>query len=195
MNRKKPFFILLVLALAAPAVAAGFDRTDWGESESVIRGRENSRIVDESSPEEGIKALFVNDRVAGLDAWAIYLLSRDRLVQTRILFAQEHLKPEQFLAEYARVEESLRRQHGQPLESGEHRRNGSMPEGSDLGRMVAVGEVTLLSRWETEDTVITHVLRGESLDVDHEINYVSKKIGKTESRVMEQIRPPRRVSF
>lgn len=195
MNRRKLLFILLFLILSRPVVAGGFGPPKWGENESGIRARGGSSLVDESSPDEGMKALFINDRVAGLDAWAIYLLSRDRLVQTRYLFAQEHLSPEDFFDEYTQVERALRRKYGEPVESGEHWRNGPRPEESNLGRMIAVGEAALISRWEKGDTVITHILRGESLDVDHEINFVSKGVGKAERRVMDRIRPPKSARF
>jgi hypothetical protein len=146
--------------------------------------------VHAETPAEKMRALFVNDRIAGLDAWTIYLLERDNLVQTRILFAQEHFEAHRYLVEYARVGEELRRRYGSPVESREDRRGGAVPEESERGRLVAVGEVTLLSRWETRDTVITHVLHGENLDIDHEINYMSRKTAPAGSPVMEKLRPP-----
>ncbi|MBE0598448.1 MAG: hypothetical protein IH614_14370, partial [Desulfuromonadales bacterium] len=166
----------------------------WGDSEAALRGAQ-APIVAEQAPGEGMKALFVNDTMAGLEAFAIYLLTDDRLVQTKYFFPQKHWREEAFLDDYARVEEALRQRYGQPLKSEELWRQGGAAERSNLGRMIAVGQVVLKSYWEEGETLITHVLRGENLAISHEVVYASKQSGKTSGKVMEQIRPPQEFRF
>lgn len=187
-------FLLLTLPLAAEG--GGFRGSEWGESEAAVREKTGAG-ASSAIAGEGLKALFVNDRMAGLDAFAIYLLDRDRLVQTKYLFPQNYLEGEQFLDDFARVEEVLREQYGTPAESGEvwRDRQDIVLDRSAWVRMIAVGQLAIVSRWETAETVITHILNGENLDIDHEINYVSKKFGKAAGKAIEKIRPPKEFRF
>ena len=187
-------FLLLLIFFPVASSAADFPGTPWGAGEAVIRDREKASLFDESTPGEELKALFVNERIADLDAFVIYLLSRDQLVLKKYLFAGKHTNFQKHLPEYDRVGAFLRRQYGEPVESGEIRRNGTFGD-QDLGRMIAVGQVILMSRWETDDTVITHVLRGESLNVTHEINFFDKSTGAAYRELMQDIKPPARAVF
>ncbi len=89
----------------------------------------------------------------------------------------------------AKVEEVLREKYGQPIQAGDFWRGGNLAETADLGRMIAVGELTLKSEWETKDLLIVHSLRGENLDIDHEVNYISKRITRSAAEVMQSLRP------
>lgn len=187
--------IALFLACGSPAWTADFQHPVWGDSQATLRGNQAEGMIAEQTPEEGVKALFVNDRMAGLDAFAIYLLSDDRLVRTKLYFAQKHWREEAFLDDYARVEQTLRQRYGQPLSSGEVWREGSAADRSNLGRMIAVGQVVLMSRWEEGETLITHILRGENLNINHEVTYASKQLGQASAEVMEKIKPPQEFRF
>ena len=191
--RHTPPLLVLLLACAWPALATDFRLPLWGENEAAVR--QEGGIVAEQTPQEGMKALFVNDRMAGLDAFAIYLLTEDRLVRTKLYFAQKHWREEAFLDDFARVEEALRRRYGQPLKSEEIWREGTAADRGNLGRMIAVGQVVLMSRWEEGDTLVTHLLRGGDLNITHEVVYASKRLGQASAEVMEQIRPPAEFRF
>jgi hypothetical protein len=183
------FAALAVIVFARPSEAASFRDCDWGDSESKIRATESANFLAESLFGVGSKDFIFNDRVAGLDAFVIYLLDHDRLAQAKYFFPQEYIESNLYLEDFARVERILREENGQPAESGEIWRDGALKGREDPGRMIAVGELTLRSRWANDDTEILHVLKGDSLDIDHEVVYVSKRFGHTGTGLMDTIRP------
>ena len=152
-------------------------------------GRERAGFLSEQNPAKGMKALIFNDQVAGLETFVIYLLDHDRLMETKYLFPQHYIKSNLFLDDFAKVEKDLRQKYGKPAESGDFWRDGALDRTADLGKLVAVGELTLKSRWETADTEIIHILRGENLDIDHEINYISKRFRRGAAGIMKEVRP------
>ncbi|MFA5516712.1 MAG: hypothetical protein WDA20_10535 [Desulfuromonadales bacterium] len=190
MGRKSKPIVLSVLALALCGLPAKTPGAGMAVVDASTFGQPRlGSIHTEMSPRQGFKALFANDQVAGLDTFVIYLLQNDTLMQTKFLFPQKHVKTDLFLEDFTRVEETLREKYGPPAEAGEFWRTGAHDKTAGLGRMVAIGELTLRSAWETEDLVIVHTLAGESLDIDHEVNYISKSITQGAAEVMQSIRP------
>jgi hypothetical protein len=176
-------FLLLVVAGHASELQGGEGN---GGDPALLSGGER---VTESMPRDGFKALFVNDQFAGLETFVIYLLEDDKLVQTRFLFPQKHVQSELFLDDFAKVEGVLLEKYGIPAETGKIWRSGNGNNTAKPGRMIAVGELTLKSAWDTADTLIVHTLRGENLDVDHEVNFISKHLTRDAAEVMREMRP------
>jgi hypothetical protein len=172
MKRAALLCVVLIHAIVSVA-AADFRSSSWGLSETAVKERESARLHSESRPADGLKALVFNDSIAGLDVFVIYLLHQDRLVQTKYVFPQAHMQTARFLDDYARVNRLLREENGPPAESGEFWRNGAFREKLDRGQQVAVGELMMMSRWETAETDIVHVLRGERMNISHEIHFIS----------------------
>ncbi len=181
MKKKHSALALLFLLLVASAVSE-VQGSEWCGAGPSILGVE-------SKPRDGFKALFVNDRFAGLETFIIYLLKNDKLMQTKFLFPQKHVRSETFLEDFAKVEGALREKYGTPAETEKIWRSGATDKTAEAGKMIAVGELTLKSVWNTTDTLIIHTLRGENLDVDHEVNYIGKHLTRDAAEVMREIRP------
>lgn len=185
MKKKHSAPALLFLLLVAGSVRE-VQGSEWCGADPAILG---IKRVAESKPRDGFKALFVNDRFAGLDTFIIYLLQDDKLMQTKFLFPQKHVRSETFLEDFAKVEGVLREKYGTPAETEKIWRSGATDKTAEAGKMIAVGELTLKSVWNTTDTLIIHTLRGENLDVDHEVNYIGKHLTRDAAEVMREIRP------
>jgi hypothetical protein len=183
--------VLFLLVLPAAARGADFRQCRWGDDEAVVRKTETAQFNSASTPREGMKALIFNETLAGLEAFVIYILDGDKLVQAKYVFPQEHIESSRFLDDFARVDRILREENGRPVESGEIWENGALRGRVEPGRMIAIGELVLLSRWDAGETEIVHTLRGENADIDHEVDYVSKRLGRVGGKVMDGIRPRR----
>ncbi|MBE0598447.1 MAG: hypothetical protein IH614_14365 [Desulfuromonadales bacterium] len=182
---KKWFLPLLFLCLPSfsPAAGESFRNCDWGNSEAQIREKESSSLIAESPLQEGVKILVFGDDLAGLPTFVVYVLAKDRLVNAKYAFAEEHDNANLYLADFAKVGALLQETHGEPVEAGAIWQNGAGEEEIEWTLSIAIGELILLGRWQTEESEIVHLLRGEEMKIYHEVEYLRREAGEIEVKV------------
>jgi hypothetical protein len=177
--------IVVCLLLAATARGEHFRGFSWGDSEASVRDGESAEFITAASPVEGMKVLVFGDFVAGVRTFVVYILAHDQLVHSKYLFAERHVEGNLFLSDFKRIDEILRDKYGEPVAAGEIWRNEVRPAG-DYPEAIAMGDLVLVTRWETDATDFIHVMRGENLQITHEVDYVSKELGELESEVIAE---------
>lgn len=178
--------IFLCLTVFPPAAAESFRNCDWGNSEAQIREKESGSYIAESTLQEDVKVLVFGDILAELPALVVYILDRDRLVNAKYAFAEEHANANLYLADFARIGALLQETYGEPLEAGTVWQDGAGEEEIEWTLSIAIGELVLLGRWQTETTDIVHLLRGGDLQIYHEIEYIRRDSGEVEVRSEEK---------
>lgn len=184
--RKSPLALACLLMLSGdPALAADFRTHAWGDNETAIRAGESAQFLTEAEPVKGLKLLVYSENLVGLTTFLILILAQDQLAHAKYLFVERHDDGNLYLLDFANVEQILRQEYGAPVEAGLIWRNGAWEEGSDLSVAIALGELVLLARWETESTHFVHVILGDNLQIAHELDYLSKELGALEKELIQ----------
>jgi hypothetical protein len=157
---------------ASDEAEAHFRDVRWGMSPEEVKQREES----EPAVEEGV-LLFVDERIAGLDALLLYQFADNKLVESGYMFTEAHTNNNRFLSDFERVGEALTQKYGEPDEEYEHWENDlfrDQPESKGLA--VAMGHLTMSALWELEETRILHSMRGDQFEIYHIVNYRSREL-------------------
>jgi hypothetical protein len=125
-------------------------------------------------------------KVAGLDAFAIYIFVSDQLVRGRYGFLAEHSNKNDFISDYHRIKSILTRKYGRPLEDETLWKNDLYRDDPDeYGFAVSLGHLVYYANWKTVHTEISLVLHGENYRIVHVLEYRSIELAALESEHRE----------
>lgn len=158
------------------AEASGFRSATWGMSKAEVRKTEESEPVKEDT-----NLLMYQDKLNGLDVFAIYVFVQDRLVRGKYGFTVEHSNENDFIQDFMRIKEALGTKYGKATSENVSWRNDLYRDDRDeWGFAVSLGHLVYSSEWSTKDTEIFHILYGENYDITHVVEYTSKALKSLE---------------
>jgi hypothetical protein len=162
--------LALVLAVAAsPSSDTDFRAAKWGMTKAEVKASEKATFTEEEN------ALGFVGSVAGLDAVVIYNFSAGRLVMGTYSFTTEHVNANLFIDDYHKIKGLLAEKYGEPTLD---RVNWSDdlykddPEG--WGTAVSIGHLVLAEQYDTDKTIVRHMLRGDNFKIKHFVQYQAR---------------------
>ena len=190
-------------ALAWSASAApDFRQVKWGMNQAQLAAEPGKPSSIRTTAAEVI-VTFDSMSWGGIRSRLIYIFAKDKLVRAKYLFDAEHSDPDDFLADFRRIDPVLRETYGKPaadravweddenqterkayLEQDRATPGDLLPSDAFLGLTLAAGHLKLYTQWEVARTKVLHSLTGENNRVTHQIEYRGMDLEKFEDEVL-----------
>ena len=151
----------------------------WGTSLEAAKGQfeKEPTLADDAH-------LIYEETLATLDAGCYLIFVEDRFVRGGYRFTQRHSNKNDYLADFARVDQALRGKYGEPPEHDILWRNDLYRDDPEsLGMAVAIGHLSRWSSWTTGSVTITHGISGDNFEILHVVEYTHKNMSDLESAV------------
>ncbi len=148
-----------------------FRSGNWGDSKDDVAKYEKGTLVNDSGNEVTYRCT-----VAGLDMAAVYCYDNDgHLYSGRYVSQEEHSNPQQHIADYNKLKDSLSSVYGTP-DTDEVIPMNSAYESTNLddGTALKYGWLGFQATWQTDDTDIFMVMYGDNFNVVLGIKYTDK---------------------
>jgi hypothetical protein len=171
--------IVLLLALVlggchsrrdAPTGPFDFRHTRWGMSRAEVLASEDDDPI-YSSNNRLLYATSVIDKRVMLE----YHLGNDQLYRTRYVLSESHVVDNKYVADYRDIQSVLTAKYGKPKKQENIWKKG-VAKRADLqpGVQVAIGNLSMVSSWETPDVLIVARLSGKDFKINCDVTYTSK---------------------
>jgi hypothetical protein len=158
---------LLLLVVTGPAVADDIRGHSWGDSPAKVKQTDKGNFLVQT----GDSILFA-DTINGLPVEVFYQFRGGRLVSAGYFNTEPHANKNDFIQDYRKLNELLTEKHGKPKVDKVVWRNDLYKDNpSNYGQAVSVGHLTYRTEWNLGRTTIVSMLRGDSLEVNHQVTY------------------------
>lgn len=149
---------------------ASYRDSSWGDSKEAV-------IAKEGQPKYRKPNMLGYDaEIGGFAAIAIFEFVDDQLVSGGYAFNVQHAAKNSYIEDYDRLSQLLREKYGATGAIDRSWKDDlyrSRP--SDWGMAVATGRMTQYEIWSTDETMISHSLRGDNFEIVHTMRYESKR--------------------
>ncbi len=164
-------FVFLTFVLYSLVSAQDFREVNWGATMSDVQASEEFTPV----ATEVENALSFTGKVNGKKVAAVYeFLPDDRLYSAGYVFEEDHTNRNRYIRDYEEISAVLERVYGTPKTTNTIWSNDLYRDSpQDYGMAVAVGHVQYQASWDTETTLIGHVLHGNDFQILHGVIYSS----------------------
>lgn len=182
-----PLLFAMFVLLPSEAQAA-FQRTQWGMSpQEVINAQkvpQNDRNL--SNMGERRQLLAHSTTITGKDANVGYIFVDKQLVRVAVVFKQGFSGTNRNFDAFNETASKLRKIYGEPTDSPVLWSNTFLKEDPDRWETaLSLGHVSMGNIWETEETEIMQFMGSENFEVQHVIEYSSKKLKHLEEAAIE----------
>ena len=147
---------------------ANFHYSNWGmNKEEVIQAETELTLVDYDD------YLIAEDTiVAQTDASLLFVFNEGKLVSGMVQFKTQHSNENLYLDDYDAIKDSLTEKYGTPsVDKKQWKDTLYQDDPEDWGFAVSLGDLILISSWETNTTKIEHILIGDNYEITHGILY------------------------
>ena len=146
-----------------------FHYSTWGMSkEEVMRAESELTLVD-----AGDYLIAEDAAVAQEDASLLFVFDNNKLVSGMVQFTAQHSNENLYLDDYDAINESLIEKYGMAsVDEKQWKDTLYQDDPEDWGFAVSLGDLVLISSWETDTTEIRHMLTGDNYEVTHGILYI-----------------------
>lgn len=149
-----------------------FKSTNWGMTKQQVKVSENSALIEERD-----KVIFYNVKVAGFDAVLGYEFVENKLCDAMYIFIEEHSNETQYINDFFTLKELLTDKYKEPIIDDIVWKNDLYRNDPQYyGLAVSIGHLSLLSKWETENTMIDLILWGDNFEINMGLRYASKEL-------------------
>jgi hypothetical protein len=192
----------LVSSTSFAQATVDFRQAHWGMSKAQVLATEPVRPSEVRESEGEVVVRYDSVKLGGLEASAVYIFAKDRLVRAKYLLPAEHENLNDFISDYHSVEPILKSACGEPTsqkavwldDSTQEERKGyldqdrALPENifasdRNVGLAVSLGHLKLYTQWNDGRTKVTHALTGVDGVVTHQIEYRSVELSPLEDAV------------
>jgi hypothetical protein len=159
-----------------------FRKTKWAMTSAQVRATEPEKPDNET--QKGPKTfLFYHDTVSGLSCHVLYIFAYDKLVRAKYIVTDKHTNMTDYLSDYRTLSEALATKYGSPKENDVLWKNDLYKnDPQDWGMAVAVGHLSMYTKWETSTTIIFLSLSGENYKISLDVEYSSKEMDSLEDK-------------
>ncbi|PWU04706.1 MAG: hypothetical protein C5B51_16255 [Terriglobia bacterium] len=186
-----PTITALILAAASlRAAEPDFRKASWGMTVAQVKAAEPN--TPHESRENGGETIleYAAAPISGLEARALYIFAKGKLVRAKYLFVTEHSDQNEFIADYRAIEPFLREKYGKPaneraiwlddsfqdepksyLDQDRATPANILPSDRFVGLSVSAGHLKLYTQWRTSRTTVLHALTGENFRITHQVEY------------------------
>ena len=144
---------------------SGYDGVPWGTALEAVRARRGEPAVERSG------TLCYPAAPMGLDAYACFTFAEGGLAHGRTVFLREHANPQNYVAVFEAVADTIAVSYGPPT-SDEEQWTAEPAPGETLAQGLRAGRAVRTARWERPGGTMTMQLRGRDGSVTHVVEYV-----------------------
>jgi hypothetical protein len=172
--------ILISSYLAGQNTGGDFRGFKWGDSFAKVQNDEKAKFVKIDKDD----LLMYQDEVAGSDFDVIYEFNdNNKLVNGAYVFSKKYVNPQLYLQDYNKFKEILSSKYGKPSQESEvWGSNVVRSDKGNYGQAVSDGELTLISTWSTDRTVIKITLISINKVPSLQIYYTASSLNELENK-------------
>jgi hypothetical protein len=158
---------LLLLFVSAQLFADDFRGHSWGDSAVEVRKSEQGRLLVETAD-----SLLFAATVDGLPVEIFYQFLNGRLVAASYFNTEPHANKNDFIEDYRQLNRHMTEKYGMPKVDKVVWNNGLYKDDpSSYGLAVSLGHLLYRAEWKLERTTIVSILKGEDLEISHQVAY------------------------
>ena len=181
--KKVCVIILFIVIMGSVLNAQDFRKANWGMSKKQVK--ETEKIKDIYSEKEDV--IVYISTLAGYKCMIGYIFTKNKLARAKYSFLEEHTNKNDYILDYDKILELLKKKYGKTLEENDYWKNDLFKDKySDWGTAISIGHYLKYAKWEDEKTNVTTLLNGENYDISHVIEYSSKNLREVEQEDKEK---------
>ncbi len=178
----KKILLIAVLLLVAYSLFAQFRNTKWGMSIDEVKQTENSEPTYDKD-----NMLGYDDQLLEFDVFCFYIFVDNQLVRAKYAINEKHSNDNLYIDDYNKLKEALNKKYKTAiLDTNLWKNDLYKDDRSHRGFAVSLGHLVCFATWETQDTDIFLVLRGDNYDIDLVLEYTSKELTGLEEKQREK---------
>jgi hypothetical protein len=159
-----------------------FRKANWGMPRDKVKWTEADDPIGEKD-----SAIVYSRQFAGMDALMGYVFEEDKLVKAKYMFQQQHSDLNDYITDYNNLKKALEKKYGKAKREKTLWSNGLyMKIPAEWGKALSLGYLTYLSYWDTKNTQISLLLKGEDSKIDFWLEYKSKALANLEEKVTKK---------
>jgi len=180
--KKLALIFLLFSTTTLLSAQTNFRNTTWGMSKQEVKSVENIELLKEID-----NALVYKTEIAGFQCYVYYIFINDQLSRAKYYLLESHTNMNDHISDYKKLKKLLTKKYGSPVESEQIWRDDLYKgDYNDWGMAISVGDMMYYSEWEIPETDVLIMLYGENYEINHQIEYSSKKFAKKEKEQKEK---------
>jgi len=186
MKLSTKFFmtVFMVIIAITQSFAENYDfrKTKWGMSKDQVKSSEPLKVAKETDD-----MLLYKTTVIGKNVLLVYIFVNNQLVRSKYILAEFHTNNNDFITDFNEFKKILVKKYGTPIKDEKIWRNDLYKDDfSNWGMAIALGHLLYFAQWETSNTTITAILKGDNFDITCGIEYASKKLEDLEKKAQEK---------
>ena len=147
-----------------------FRKTKWGMSRDEVKSTEDATFDLESE-----NFLFYEGHVAYMNCRISYRFLNNMLVSAAYHFTEEHSNKNDYLYDYFKLKDILKKKYEDPaIDDIDWRNRLYVDSEEDYGFAISLGHLQLFAAWDTPSTDISCNLKGDNQEVELGVLYRSK---------------------
>ncbi len=177
----KRFLILAVIVIMTSGLmfAQDFRKSDWGMSKDQVKNRESSKLIKDTTD-----ILEYSGVIAGYKCVIRYKFTEKKLSRASYIILSKYEDKNEYIRHYNLIKDGLSKKYGSPREDEIVWINvHSKIDFTKWGDAVSTGRLLFYSSWGNTKTSIFYTINGQSGNIEHIIEYNSKKLSPLEDRV------------
>jgi len=159
-----------------------FRKANWGMPRNKVKWTEADDPIGENDSD-----IIYSRQFAGMDALMGYVFEEDKLVKAKYMFQQQHSDLNDYITDYNNLKKALEKKYGKAKMEKALWSNGLyMKIPAEWGKALSLGYLTYLSYWNTKNTQISLLLKGENSKIDLWLEYKSTALANLENKVSKK---------
>lgn len=172
MKKLSSFFAFIIISLNAFSQQTDFRKAHWKMSIDSVKLSETKKPVYEVQ-----SALAYTDKVAGKDAFILYIFSNNKLSGASYAFKEKYSNENQYISDFEEIKGILTEKYGKPVKDDIIWSKDLFRDRRDeWGTALALGYVKFKARWENDRTLVILELQGNRSDIGLSCTYGSKEL-------------------
>lgn len=160
--------MITIIITAASVMSQDFRKATWGMSPSEVKSSETAKLIQEDSD-----FIVYETTLAGYKAYAGFIFTNGKLVRATYILKEYHSNDNDYITDYNRLNELLKKKYGEPVEDEEYWKTDHRPDKQYWGSSINRGELVLYSTFRTSTTEIEIALSAEDYSIENVIQYTS----------------------
>jgi len=184
--KKRLLFLLTLLIFSTTTLAGDFRTSNWGDSIEQVKKMEDASIIgfDEKNSTLGYKTT-----ISTVDMNIMYIFTDNKLHQGAYQNTSSHMNGKKYIDDYKRINKLLTKKYGKP-HSQEERWTGDplslKKDPSEWHLAISMGNLSMFTRWKTDNSITTNMVAGDNLKIQHFVNYMDKSFERESDKLEEE---------
>lgn len=155
-----------------------FRVANWGDSKELVMKKEGRPNIIDNMPD----LYAFTDNIAGLPCTVLYCFSDNKLTMAKYLFDVKHSNDNLFIQDYHDLVDLMTQKYGAPTSGGKNNavwfNDLFKDDFNRWGLAIGTGDLAFDSSWDSDNTEILLLLKGENYNINLVLQYVSKHLSE-----------------